>query len=470
LKSIRPILGTSLAALMALAACGGAAAPSVAPSTAPAPASAAAKPSAAPASAPASAKPAASGAASASAKPAASGASAAAKPSVAPTPTTLPVVPADTTQVPLTKVAIPPIAGKTLSADIMEIDQAAHMLYVTDRTSGGVDVFDVTSFPGKYVKTIPVPGGGANGLTVAKNVNKIAVGNNDSTVSIIDINPSSPTVNTVLTTLSTGGKKRADEMDYDPNTKKMLVANSDDAFVTSIDMEGNKISKKIDVPGGAIEQPRYNPTDKMMYMTGSEDNVLYQFDLTKDTMVKKTDIVDKCNPNGLAINDKLQIALLDCSNKAQPQHMVIWDLKGGKVQSTTDKTGTGDAAVYDAKADKFFATAANFFRGGQMAIFDGKGTFLTNVPTAVGSHGVAYDETNNAVYTQDQLPNEGVMFTFQVPTTFGSSAAASGAAAAKPAASGATAGGAAGSASAKPAAAASGSTSGGGAASAKPSA
>jgi hypothetical protein len=454
MQSHRPLFGTSLAALMMLAACGGTASIASSPAaSAPPPASVAAKPSAAAsAAASASAKPAAS--AAASAKPAASGASAkpAASGSAAPkpAPTTLPAVAADTTQVTLSKVAIPAIAGKTLSADISEIDQATNMLYVTDRTTNGVDIFDVSSFPGKFVKTIPVPGGGANGLTIAKNVNKILVGNNDSTVSIIDINPSSPTVNTVLATLSTGGKKRADETDYDPNTKKMMVANSDDAFVTTVDMVNNKIVKKIDVPGGAIEQPRYNPADKFMYMTGSEDNVYYQFDMTNDTMVKKTPIVDKCNPNGNAINPTLDIALLDCSNTAQPQHMAIWDIKAGKVTSTTDKTGTGDGAIYDAKTDKFYATAANFFRGGMMAIFDGKGSFITNVPTAVGSHGVAYDETNNALYTQDQMPNDGVMFAFKVPSGSGAGASA----AAKPAAGGAASGGAAASgvAAAKPSA------------------
>jgi len=41
--------------------------------------------------------------------------------------------------------------------------------------------------------------------------------------------------------------------------------------------------------------------------------------------------------------------------------------------------------------------------------------FVTNVQTAVGSHGVAYDETNNIVYTQDQLPNEGALFSFTPP-------------------------------------------------------
>src|SRR5712692_8210168 len=139
----RHLVPTFAAVSLLLAACGGAAAPAA---SAPA-SSAAAKPSVA-ASAPASAKPAAS--ASASAKPAASGA-ASAKPAASPKPTatTLPVVDGDTTKITLTKVPMPPFAGKTLSVDILEVDKAAHRLYVTDRTGGGIDVFGTSASPAK---------------------------------------------------------------------------------------------------------------------------------------------------------------------------------------------------------------------------------------------------------------------------------------------------------------------------------
>jgi len=40
---------------------------------------------------------------------------------------------------------------------------------------------------------------------------------------------------------------------------------------------------------------------------------------------------------------------------------------------------------------------------------------LTNIETAVGSHGVAFDEANKIIYTQDQLPNEGALFSFTLP-------------------------------------------------------
>jgi len=332
-----------------------------------------------------------------------------------PTPTTLPALASDTSEVNLTRIVIPPIQGKTASIDIIDIDQDAHLMYVTDRTDTGIDVFDLSTPTAVYVRTIDV-GSGPNGVSVAKNVNEVFAGLTNSDVVAIDINPNSPTVNTVVARVNTGGKARADEMDYDPKDKKLYVANSDDGIVSVIDATTNQIIKKFDDMGEALEQPRYNSGDGMMYMTGSGQNVIFKFDPTNDTLVAKVDVVDRCNPNGLGINPATNQALLGCSNRQQPQHAVSWDLEAGKVINTFTQVGTGDAVFYSAKADRFFFGASNFFRGGQMGIFGNTPIqFLTNVPTAVGSHGVAYDETNGIVYTQDQLPNEGALFSFPLP-------------------------------------------------------
>jgi len=41
--------------------------------------------------------------------------------------------------------------------------------------------------------------------------------------------------------------------------------------------------------------------------------------------------------------------------------------------------------------------------------------FLTNVPTGVGSHSMAYDETNRIVYVGDQRPGQAGLFSFPLP-------------------------------------------------------
>ena len=209
---------------------------------------------------------------------------------------------------------------------------------------------------------------------------------------------------------------RADEMDYDPKDKKLYVANSDDGIVSVIDATTNQIIKKFENMGEALEQPRYNSGDGMMYLTGSGQNVIFKFDPTTDTMVAKMDVVDKCNPNGLGINPTTNQAVLGCSNRAQPQHAVSFDLAAGKVISTFTQVGAGDAVFYSPKTDRFFFGASNFVHGPQIGILGGTPIrFITNVPSAVGSHGVAFDETNNIVYSQDQAPNDGALISFPLP-------------------------------------------------------
>ncbi len=333
---------------------------------------------------------------------------------VVPTATTLPIIAGNTTNVPLTHIAIPPIAGKTGSFDILDIDQQAHLLYVADRTDTGVDLFDIATPTARYLRTIDV-GAGANGLTVAKNVNKLFVANNNSEIAIIDINPSSATYDTVLAKPNTGGKKRADEMDYDPKEKKLYVANSDDEFVTVIDAVNNTIIKRISGLGDALEQPRYNPSDGMMYMTGSGGNVVFRFDPVHDELVAKLDVGVPCNPNGLAINPTTNLALLGCGNKTT-QQTVIFDLAAGKTVGTFDQAGAGDSAIYDAKANRYFFAASGYYRGGQLAIFSGGSpvNFVTNVPTTPSSHAVAYDETNRIVYLPD-VPAAAGLVSFPAP-------------------------------------------------------
>jgi len=323
----------------------------------------------------------------------------------------LPVTAADVL-LPLPNVAIPPAQGKTLSADIIEVDQAAHLMYVADRVTRGVDVFDISTASAKYLLTIPA-GTGTNGVSVAKNVNKLFIATNTSDVLIVDINPASPKRNTVIAKLNTGGKKRTDEMDYDPQDMKLYVANSDDGIIASIDAVTNTIIKKWTDQGEGLEQPRYNPSDGQMYMTSSDQNVVFEFDPRKDVLVKKWDVGAACNPNGLAINPKTNQALLGCSNKKTPM-TVLWDLKTKKVVTTFTQAGAGDMTVYNAKDNLFFFAASNFPRGAVLAVFTGGPNvrFIGGAPTAVGSHAVGYDQTNRVVYTLDQRPNSAGLMAF----------------------------------------------------------
>jgi hypothetical protein len=79
--------------------------------------------------------------------------------------------------------------------------------------------------------------------------------------------------------------------------------------------------------------------------------------------------------------------------------MVFWNLKTNTLDHTIPNATGADGAIYNAKADRFFAAASRWHLGPVMAMFDGSGNFLANVPTTIQSHQVGYDQTNRTVYT-----------------------------------------------------------------------
>lgn len=422
-----PLATLITAAGLVLAACGGAAAPSSAPAASNAPAATTAPK---PAASSAAAKPAASGA-SASAKPAASGASASAKPAASgsaapkPTATFVPRVAADTSQETITTYPIPGVNGPTISADIMDVDQAGHLMVVGDTSSGGVDEWDISAATPKFLRTVKTPGGGPSGVIIAKNVNRIVAGIADSSVVSIDM-----TTNQVVGTINTGGKKRADELDYDPKDKKVYVANSDDGIITSIDMTTFKVAKKFeDKTWVAIEQPRYDSADGMMYVTIRDPNKLAVFDPAKDELIKQIDLPGSRSA-GIWMNPKTNMGVISVQTRP-----IIWDFNAGKQAGTLEQAGTPDMIYYDAKTDLYFLGASGAPWGPTVSIVGGTPIkFITNIPSYPGAHQAAFDDTHNTVFFMGGTGSNVGLHAVPLPAKAGGSGGGA-SAAAKPAAS-----------------------------------
>ncbi len=315
------------------------------------------------------------------------------------------------TVVPLTRTPIS-TAGKALAADIMDIDQQNHRLYLADTTAQGVDVFDISTKKAVFLTVIPTSSG-VNGVCVAKPINKLYAGLNSNSIAIIDINPASPRLNQVIATVDTRDNTRTDCISYDPVDNKVYAANSNN-LVTVIDGTTDKMITQITGLGPGLIQSRYNAKDGYVYQNSAAQNVIIQIDPKADILVKKMDIVDDASPCGLAINPKTNVGLL--GNTSFPQHLTFWDFASQKVKSTSDAAGGADMVAYNPVADLFFAACSRADTGPVMAIFNGSDEkFITNVPTAEGAHNVAYDETNGMVYTIDETPSNAALVGFPWP-------------------------------------------------------
>jgi DNA-binding beta-propeller fold protein YncE len=302
-----------------------------------------------------------------------------------------PPVAADTVAAPLTwTTSHAPVTG-----DLIDIDQARHLLYVGHGATDTIEVFDVSTSTPTWVKSFNVPGGAA-GILIATDIQKLYAGNPNGMV-IVDANPSSTTYGVTLNTIYLG-KGGTDELDYDPVDRKVYVSDVGDHLLASVSSTTDQLLKTFGpFDESQIEQPRYNPADGFMYVAFRATNKLAKFDPKTDTLVSLTDIGVPCTPSGVAIKPTTNMALLGCRAVPGPG-IVFWNLTTNTLDHTVPNVTGADGAIYNAKADRFFAATSRWHRGPVMAMFDGSGKFIANVPTTIQSHQVGYDQTNRVVY------------------------------------------------------------------------
>jgi hypothetical protein len=307
----------------------------------------------------------------------------------------------------VTTSSIPTLAGHH-DIDVVEIDQARHRLYAADRTDQGIDVFDTTKSPAKYLSTIPLPAA-PNGLAIAPALGRLFVGAANGSVLFVDIRTSSPTVNTVVKEVPTGGKS-ADLIDYAPGPELIFASNGIEGTLASIDAKTGEVKMTFSVTGYSLEQPRFNASDGMLYVTSPDADSLFQLDINSGT-VKNRSTLGGCQPTGLAISPASQ-AVMACHNA-----VISWDFRTGKSQRF-DQVAGGDVVSYNARADRFFVASPQKTGPGAVAIFGGNPIgYIASVDTAGPGKSAAYDETNNFVYTPDGRLGFAGLAGFRPPAT-----------------------------------------------------
>ena len=313
---------------------------------------------------------------------------------------------------PIKKIGQIDVPGATLdSYDIGFVDTAKSRYYLTDRSNKSIDVFDTKTE--KYVGRIEGFVGvqakgnesGPNG--VLSFGNQIWAGDGDSTVKIMDA-----TTLKITQTIATGGKKRADEVAYDPTDGIFIIANDADEppFITLISTRGDhKILGKIVVERATdgIEQPYYNPSTKKFYVAIPEldkDNKkggILVID-PKSGKLERTVEVANCRPQGFDGGAGTN-AILGCNAGSKgskiPHQTSVWDFKTEKVVATTDKIGGADMAAYSKKLGLYITGSREAPGGPALGLIDAKtNAWIANVPAAPNPHSVAVNDSNGHVY------------------------------------------------------------------------
>jgi DNA-binding beta-propeller fold protein YncE len=310
--------------------------------------------------------------------------------------------------VPITNTAIPAAIGKTTSIDVVDIDQAAHLLYAADRTDQGVDVFDISSPRAKYLETIAMPAS-PSGLAVAPELGRLFVGLSNGSVAIVNISTSSTAYGSVISEVKTGGPS-VDLLDYGAARQRVYAANSTEGRLVSIDATTGAVMATFTLGAVQLEQPRFDPADGMVYVTSPDADTLYQIDPSTGVLKNKF-ILNGCKPVGLAINPTTNKALMACH-----KYTLVFDLGDGKIVGTF-ALGNSDIVNYDAKIDRFFvASLPHAQTPGSVGIFGGNPIgYISSAVTNISGNSAAYDETNKVVYTPNVQAKKATLAAFAMP-------------------------------------------------------
>ncbi len=195
---------------------------------------------------------------------------------------------------------------------------AAPFDYVANYSDDTMSVIDLST--NKVVKTIPAavaatstaaatPGIGVAPLGVAMNsagtrVYVVNYGNASDfstagTVSVVDTDQSSTTLNTVIATFNVG--VHPELIALNPNGGTAYVANSVGNSVSAIDLTANKETTKISVPGVPIGVA-YTPDGKTAYVTLADKSRVAVIDTATNTVSSTTIPLSYSNPAGIVVN------------------------------------------------------------------------------------------------------------------------------------------------------------------------
>jgi DNA-binding beta-propeller fold protein YncE len=298
---------------------------------------------------------------------------------------------------------IPVPGGLAGSFDISWVDSDNGRYYLADRTAtagtGRIDVIDTQTL--KFLYTIPqdatgagfvgtVPGSnvsGPNGVVAIPYLNQLYVGDGDSTVKVVDL-----TSKSIVATISTGGKKRADELAYDPADHIVMMANPDEStpYLTFISTDTQKILGTINYPGqSGLEQPVWDGQVNRFLISipasGTSGGSVDRIDPIAMQVTER--LFTSCSPSGLALGP-FQRVMTACGQ-------VIDGRTGQRLAFSQGQNGTtisGDEIWFNPGDNRYYFGATS------VGVVDAE----TNAPlgfiTNAGGHSIAVDSQTNRIF------------------------------------------------------------------------
>lgn len=320
------------------------------------------------------------------------------------------------------RVATIRVPGEPLASFDIGFVNSQGVYALADRSNKSLDLFAAASgtFLGRaagfkgYDQAAGFGEAGPDGV-VAVGPTTFWAGDGDSTVKIVDVESKS-----VVGTISTGGRKRVDEMAYDPRDHLVIVVNNADEppFVTFIGSRSRRVLGKIvlDRASDGAEQPAWDPATGLVYLSIP---VIDHVDAhgavavinPRTRKLEKLIPVAKCMPAGLAVGPRGRL-LVGCSDDAVaagfPAKSLVMSARSGKVLATIDQVGGSDEVWYDAKSRRYYLAAAANPGGPVLGAVDALANrWIGNFPSGERAHSVAADPRTGRVFVPIQAHKDG---------------------------------------------------------------
>lgn len=320
---------------------------------------------------------------------------------------------ADTASTSVRRVDTIQVPGEPLASFDIGVVNDAGVYAFADRSNKGVDLIDAATggFLGRvggftgFNKATGSEVSGPDGVLAVGN-GQFWAGDGDSTVKIIDVKSRS-----ITETISTGGRKRVDEMAFDPRDELVAVVNNADKppFVTFISSKTHAIVGKIvfDHASDGAEQPAWDPVTGKYYLTipvidDVDANGAVAVIDPRTLKLKKMLPVAKCMPAGLAVGPHGHL-LIGCSDdaveKGFPAQSLVMDAKTGKIIASIGKVGGSDEVWYDEKSGHYYLAAAKNPGGPVLGVIDARtDRWIANLPSGPRAHSVAADPVSGRIF------------------------------------------------------------------------
>jgi hypothetical protein len=311
------------------------------------------------------------------------------------------------------RVATLEVPGRPLDSFDIGFVNARGVYALSDRSNAGLDFFDAASgrFLGRatgfvgYSKSAGFDAAGPNGV-VAVGRNEFWAGDGDSTVKAVDVR-----TRKVIASISTGGRKRADEIAYDPRDHLVIAVNNadDPPFVSFISTRSRRLVGRLELKRASdgAEQPVWNPASGLLYVSiPSLDGVKARGAVAvidpRTRKLLRFMPVAKCMPAGLALGPHDDL-LLGCSDDAVaagfPARSYVMSAATGRIVARLPQVGGSDEVWSDTKAGRYYLAAVANTGGPVLGVVDSRSNrWIANLPTGPHAHSVAADASTGRVF------------------------------------------------------------------------